>query len=164
MVNQVLENQYIIYLERQITREELDNLSEDWLNENGIKLDVPALFDAVKQPEESRSDNIDDETEAEQTAATHIVVAGESWQSIAERYGMGAKALLSLNPVFEDDPLSLTIGDEIVVAEAQQKQAPDKKNTFPPLRPQTLQQHPQQSLPTQRSIAWVDQIPSHQRR
>ncbi|WP_240997115.1 S-type pyocin family protein [Vibrio campbellii] len=137
LANQVLENQYIIYLERQITREELDNLSEDWLSENGIKLDVPALFDAVKQPEESRSDNIDDETEAEQTAATHIVVAGESWQSIAERYGMGAKALLSLNPVFEDDPLSLTIGDEIVVAEAQQKQAPDKKNTFPPLRPQT---------------------------
>ncbi|WP_103025357.1 T6SS effector antibacterial DNase [Vibrio campbellii] len=137
LANQVLENQYIIYLERQITREELDNLSEDWLSENGIKLDVPALFDAVKQPEESRSDNIDDETEAEQTAATHIVVAGESWQSIAERYGMGAKALLSLNPVFEADPLSLTIGDEIVVAEAQQKQAPDKKNTFPPLRPQT---------------------------
>nr|WP_306310117.1 S-type pyocin domain-containing protein [Vibrio sp. B172a] len=137
LANQVLENQYIIYLERQITREELDNLSEDWLSENGIKLDVPALFDAVKQPEESRSDNIDDETEAEQTAATHIVVAGESWQSIAERHGMGAKALLSLNPVFEADPLSLTIGDEIVVAEAQQKQTPDKKNTFPPLRPQT---------------------------
>lgn len=137
LANQVLENQYIAYLDRQITREELDNLSEDWLSENGIKLDIPALFDAVKQPEEARSDNIDDETEAEQTAATHIVVAGENWQSIAERYGMGAKALLSLNPVFEADPLSLAIGDEIVVAEAQQQQAPDKKNTFPPLHPQT---------------------------
>ncbi|MCC4224497.1 S-type pyocin domain-containing protein [Vibrio campbellii] len=137
LANQVLENQYIIYLERQITREELDNLSEDWLSENGIKLDIPALFDAAKQPEEARVEDNNDETEAEQTAATHIVVAGETWQSIAERYGMGAKALLSLNPVFEADPLSLAIGDEIVVAEVLQQQAPDKKNTFPPLRPQT---------------------------
>ncbi|WP_255985819.1 S-type pyocin family protein [Vibrio campbellii] len=136
LANQVLENQYIIYLERQITREELDNLSEDWLSENGIKLDIPALFDAAKQPEEARVEDNNDETEAEQTAATHIVVAGETWQSIAELYGMGAKALLSLNPVFEADPLSLSAGDEIVVAEAQQ-QAPDKKDTFPPLRPQT---------------------------
>ncbi|WP_231565403.1 S-type pyocin family protein [Vibrio hyugaensis] len=137
LANQILENQYIIYLERQITREELDNLNEDWLSENGIKLDIPALFDAAKQPEEARSEDNNDEAEAEQTAATHIVVAGETWQSIAERYGMGAKALLSLNPVFESDPLSLAVGDEIVIAETQQQQAPDKKNTFPPLRPQT---------------------------
>ncbi len=137
LANQVLENQYIIYLDRQITREELDNLSEDWLSENGIKLDIPALFDAAKQPEEARVEDNNDETEAEQTAATHIVVAGETWQSIAERYGMGAKALLSLNPVYDADPLSLSAGDEIVVAEAEHQQAPDKKNTFPPLRPQT---------------------------
>ncbi len=136
LANQILENQYIIYLERQITREELDHLSEDWLSENGIKLDIPALFDAAKQPEEARSEDNNDEAEAEQTAATHIVVAGETWQSIAELYGIGAKALLSLNPVFEDDPLSLAVGDEIVIAETQQ-QAPDKKNAFPPLRPQT---------------------------
>ncbi|WP_258105912.1 S-type pyocin domain-containing protein [Vibrio jasicida] len=137
LADKIIENQYIIYLERQITREELDNLSEDWLSENGIKLDIPTLFDVVKQPEEERSEDNNDEAEAEQTAATHIVVAGETWQSIAELYGMGAKALLSLNPVFEADPLSLAIGDEIVVTETQQQQIPDKKNTFPPLRPQT---------------------------
>ena len=137
LADQIIENQYIIYLERQITREELDNLSEDWLCENGIKLDIPALFDTVKQPEEARSEVNNDETQAEQTAATHTVTAGEDWQSIAELYGMGAKALLLLNPVFEADPLSLAVGDEITVAEKQQQQAPDKKNTFPPLRPQT---------------------------
>ncbi|UTZ29903.1 S-type Pyocin family protein (plasmid) [Vibrio campbellii] len=137
LANQVLENQYIIYLERQITREELDNLSEDWLSENGIKLDIPALFDAAKQPEEAREEDNNDETEAQQTEATHNVAAGETWQSIAELYGMGAKALLSLNPAYDADPLSLSAGDEIVVAEAQHQQAPDKKNTFPPLRPQT---------------------------
>ncbi|WP_341848843.1 T6SS effector antibacterial DNase [Vibrio parahaemolyticus] len=137
LADQIIENQYIIYLERQITREELDNLSEDWLCENGIKLDIPALFNAVKQPEEARSEGNNDETQAEQTAATHTVTVGEDWQSIAELYGMGAKALLLLNPVFEADPLSLAVGDEIIVAEKQQQQAPDKKNTFPPLRPQT---------------------------
>lgn len=137
LANQVLENQYIIYLDRQITREELDTLSEDWLSENGIKLDISALFDAAKQPEEAREEDNNDETEAQQTEATHNVAAGETWQSIAELYGMGAKALLSLNPAYDVDPLSLAAGDEIVVAEAQQQQAPDKKNTFPPLRPQT---------------------------
>ena len=137
LANQELKNQYIIYLERQITREELDNLSEDWLSENGIKLDVPALFDAAKQPEEAREEDNNDETEAQQTEATHNVAAGETWQSIAELYGMGAKALLSLNPAYDADPLSLSAGDEIVVAEAQHQQAPDKKDTFPPLRPQT---------------------------
>ncbi|HHF3406763.1 TPA: hypothetical protein ACPKAL_000983 [Vibrio alginolyticus] len=45
---------------------------------------------------------------------------------------MGAKALLLFNPVFEANPLLLAVGDEIIVAEKQQ-QAPDKKNTFPPL-------------------------------
>ncbi|MCF9158146.1 S-type Pyocin family protein, partial [Vibrio parahaemolyticus] len=77
LADQIIENQYIIYLERQITREELDNLSEDWLCENGIKLDIPALFDAVKQPEEARSEGNNDETQAEQTAATHTVTVGE---------------------------------------------------------------------------------------
>ncbi|HHX8338897.1 TPA: S-type pyocin domain-containing protein, partial [Vibrio alginolyticus] len=85
----------------------------------------------------ARSEGNNDEMQAEQTAATHTVTVGEDWQSIAELYGMGAKALLLLNPVFEADPLSLAVGDEIIVAEKQQQQAPDKKNTFPPLRPQT---------------------------
>ncbi len=48
--HQIIENQYIIYLGRQITSEELNNLSENWLSEHGIKLSIPALFDAVKQP------------------------------------------------------------------------------------------------------------------
>ncbi|MCC4226560.1 LysM peptidoglycan-binding domain-containing protein, partial [Vibrio campbellii] len=83
---------------------------EDWLSENGIKLDIPALFDAAKQPEEAREEDNNDETEAQQTEATHNVAAGETWQSIAERYGMGAKALLSLNPAYDADPLSLSAG------------------------------------------------------
>ncbi|EHH1260215.1 S-type Pyocin family protein [Vibrio parahaemolyticus] len=137
LANQVLENQYVIYLERQVTREELDNLSEDWLSENGVKLDIPALLDAAKQPEEACAEDNNDETEAQYTGETHNVAAGETWQSVAKLYGMGAKALLSLNPAYDADPLSLAAGDEIVVAEVQQQQAPDKKNTFPPLRPQT---------------------------
>ncbi|MBF4285420.1 S-type Pyocin domain-containing protein, partial [Vibrio anguillarum] len=39
----VVENQYLVYLERQITRDELDSLTDDWLNEHGVKLDIPQL-------------------------------------------------------------------------------------------------------------------------
>ncbi len=50
IAGKVANNQHLIYLSRQITRDELDNLNDDWLNEHGVKLDIPALLDAVKQP------------------------------------------------------------------------------------------------------------------
>ena len=137
LADQSVENQYLIYLKQQITQDELNNLNDDWLNEHGVKLDISALFEAAKQSEETRSSDNDDDQEEEQTASTHIVAQGETWTSIAQHFGMGAKELLSLNPSYESDPLSLTKGDEVVVAQSQEQQVPEKKNGFPSLRPQT---------------------------
>ena len=47
-----IENQHLIFLEKQITREELDNLNDDWLAQHGIKLDINELLAAPKQPAE----------------------------------------------------------------------------------------------------------------
>ncbi|MCM5510793.1 LysM peptidoglycan-binding domain-containing protein [Vibrio sp. SCSIO 43169] len=45
-----VENQNLVYLEKQITREELDNLNQDWLAEHGVQLDINELLSALKQP------------------------------------------------------------------------------------------------------------------
>ncbi len=63
---QEVENQHLIYLEKQITRQELDNLNDDWLAEHGIKLDVIGLLAALKQPNiERQPDPILDKPSAE---------------------------------------------------------------------------------------------------
>lgn len=45
----VVENQYLVYLNQQISRYELDNLNDEWLNQHGVKLAIPALLEATKQ-------------------------------------------------------------------------------------------------------------------
>ncbi|OAJ96188.1 S-type pyocin domain-containing protein [Vibrio bivalvicida] len=49
LAGQDVENQSLVYLEQQITREELDNLNDDWLAQHGIKLNISELLAAPKQ-------------------------------------------------------------------------------------------------------------------
>ncbi len=107
-----VENQHLIYLEQQITREELDNLNDDWLAQHGIKLDINELLAAPKQPVAERQTTQPAETEkAESKPETHTVGTDsktnqrESWAAIAEQYGLSAKQLLDLNPQYNADPV-----------------------------------------------------------
>ncbi|MCM5511608.1 colicin E3/pyocin S6 family cytotoxin [Vibrio sp. SCSIO 43169] len=50
LTGQDVENQSLVYLEQQITREELDNLNDDWVAQHGIKVDISELLAAPKQP------------------------------------------------------------------------------------------------------------------
>ncbi|MCV5737925.1 hypothetical protein OFN56_39110, partial [Escherichia coli] len=69
-----IENQHLIYLAQQITREELDNLNDDWLAQHGIKLDINELLAAPKQPVAERQTTLPLETgKAEGKPETHIV-------------------------------------------------------------------------------------------
>lgn len=52
----IVENQYLVYLEQQITRDVLDNLNDEWLSQHGVKLTIPALLEAAKQPVIARED------------------------------------------------------------------------------------------------------------
>lgn len=142
----VVEGQHLVYLERQITREELDNLSEEWLNEHGVKLDVPKLLEATKQPIIKR-------TEPEKTAepqpqpVKHIVQTDletgmrETWMKIAKQYGLAPKALLELNPQYDADPMSLSVGDSLNV-EKQQPRSIQKEPVYeiPPENPKRFNQ------------------------
>lgn len=140
-----VENQHLIYLEQQITREELDNLNDDWLAQHGIKLDINELLAALKQPVAERQTIQPAETEkAESKPETHTVGTDsktnqrESWGAIAEQYGLSAKQLLDLNPQYNADPMSLKVGETLTVKAVEQDQStPEKATDLPPLSPCT---------------------------
>ncbi|WP_102317498.1 DUF2235 domain-containing protein [Enterovibrio norvegicus] len=50
--SKVVKDQHLIYLDQAITREQLDNLNDDWLAEHGAPIDVPALL-AAMQPQQA---------------------------------------------------------------------------------------------------------------
>lgn len=137
------ENQYLVYLEQQMTREELDNLNDDWLAQHGIKLDISELLAATKQPVAERQTLQPAETQkAESKPETHTVGADsntnqrESWAAIAAQYGLSAKQLLDLNPRYNADPMSLKVGDRLIVKAVEQTQSiPEKATALPPLSP-----------------------------
>ncbi|EKO3838849.1 S-type Pyocin domain-containing protein [Vibrio owensii] len=140
-----IENQHLIYLAQQITREELDNLNDDWLAQHGIKLDINELLAAPKQPVAERQTTLQLETgKAEGKPETHIVATDsnihqrESWGAIAEQYGLSAKQLLDLNPQYNTDPMTLKVGDSLIVQRTEQRQSsPEKETLLPPLSPCT---------------------------
>ncbi|EIZ1171978.1 LysM peptidoglycan-binding domain-containing protein [Vibrio vulnificus] len=143
-----VENQHLIYLEQQITREELDNLNDDWLAQHGIKLDINELLAAPKQPVEERQTIQPAETEkAESKPETHIVGTDsktnqrESWGAIAEQYGLSAKQLLDLNPQYNADPMSLKVGDRLTVQEPVDLDSTKiVQRDLPPVEPKTYNQ------------------------
>ncbi len=137
------ENQYLVYLEQQMTQEELDNLNDDWLAQHGIKLDISELLAATKQPVAERQTLQPAETQkAESKPETHTVGTDsntnqrESWAAIAAQYGLSAKQLLDLNPQYNADPMSLKVGDRLIVKAVEQTQStPEKATALPPLSP-----------------------------
>ncbi|HFG1637692.1 TPA: LysM peptidoglycan-binding domain-containing protein [Vibrio cholerae] len=143
-----VENQHLIYLEQQITREELDNLNDDWLAQHGIKLDINELLAAPKQPVAERQTTQPAETEkAESKPETHTVGTDsktnqrESWAAIAEQYGLSAKQLLDLNPQYNADPMSLKVGDRLMVQEPVDLDSTKTvQRDLPPVEPKTYNQ------------------------
>ncbi|MGD8109960.1 T6SS effector antibacterial DNase, partial [Vibrio sp. TRT 17S01] len=140
-----VENQHLVYLEKQITREELDNLNDDWLAQHGIKLDIKELLSAPKQPVAERQTTQPEKMDkAESKPETHTVATDldthqrETWGAIAEQYGLSAKQLLDLNPQYNADPMSLKVGDTLIVKAVEQAQSsPEKETALPPLTPGT---------------------------
>lgn len=143
-----VENQHLIYLEQPITREELDNLDDDWLAQHGIKLDINELLAAPKQPVAERQTIQPSDTEkAESKPETHTVGTDsktnqrESWGAIAEQYGLSAKQLLDLNPQYNADPMSLKVGDTLKVQEPVDLDSTKiVQRDLPPVEPKTYNQ------------------------
>lgn len=143
-----VENQHLIYLEQPITREELDNLDDDWLAQHGIKLDINELLAAPKLPVAERQTTQPAETEkAESKPETHTVGTDsktnqrESWGAIAEQYGLSAKQLLDLNPQYNAEPMSLKVGDRLTVQEPLDLDSTKTvQRDLPPVKPKIYNQ------------------------
>lgn len=143
-----VENQHLVYLEKQITRDELDNLNDDWLAQHGIKLDIKELLAAPKQPVAERQTTLPVETaKAESKPEMHTVATDsdthqrETLGAIAEQYGLSAKQLLDLNPQYNADPMSLKVGDTLTVQQHADLDSPKTvKRDLPPVEPETYNQ------------------------
>jgi LysM domain. len=122
-----VEDQHLVYLKAPLTRDLLDNLDDEWLEENGIKLSINELLAAPKQAVVKRGDSPTDKgadnTDNSGLPLTHTVKLDpatrqrESWPAIAEQYGLSAKQLLSLNPKYNSNPMLLKAGEELIVQE-----------------------------------------------
>ncbi|OOE84681.1 S-type Pyocin domain-containing protein [Salinivibrio sp. PR6] len=142
-----VDDQHLVYLEEPITRETLDNPDEEWLEENGIKLSIGDLLAAPTQPMAKRGSHSANDADSEPEQAgpeTHQVATDpntrqrESWGAIAGKYGLSAKQLLNLNPEYNADPMSLKVGDTLIVQQAPAKQPSSEAATeLPPLSPCT---------------------------
>ncbi len=141
-----VENQHLVYLEKQITRDELDNLNDDWLAQHGIKLDIKELLSVPKQPVAERQTTQPVETaKAESKPETHTVATDldthqrETWGAIAEQYGLSAKQLLDLNPQYNADPMLLSVGHSLRVSQPNETQA-EKHKVYakPPAKPEII--------------------------
>ena len=145
--SKVVENQYLVYLERQITRDELDNLTEEWLNEHGVKLDIPQLLETTKHPIIKRTVVTKPAKQKQLEPVNHIVQTDpetgtrETWLKIAKQHGLAPKALLDLNPQYDADPMSLSVGDSLNVQKSQ-PQCIEKESVYeiPPESPKRFNQ------------------------
>ncbi|TCT58865.1 colicin E3/pyocin S6 family cytotoxin, partial [Vibrio crassostreae] len=142
----VVENQHLIYLDRQITRDELDSLNDEWLGEHGVSLDIPELLTAPKKAIQTRNDFMATKEDT-QPLPHHIVQTDpetglrETWVSIAQKYALTPKTLLTLNPQYDADPMSLAVGHSLNVT--QNTEGPKAKPSFfasPPAKPEKVNQ------------------------
>lgn len=146
---QVVTDQHILYLEQQISLEQLNNLTPAWLNEHACAVDVESLLAATKQAVIEREKLPPADTNANSSASiketspsSHTVVLApatnqrESWSDIAQQYALAPLALLKLNPSYDADPMRLAIGDTLIEKEPQPKEAPPQIHGFPSVAPQ----------------------------
>ncbi|OOF28932.1 MIX and LysM peptidoglycan-binding domain-containing protein [Salinivibrio sp. IB872] len=143
-----VEDQHLVYLKEAITREELDNLDDEWLAENGVKLSISDLLAAPKQAVANRDDSPaesdSDKTRDSAQPLTHTVKFDpttrqrESWPAIAAQYGLSAKQLLELNPHYHAEPMSLAVGDSLTVIQpATKSEEKSIARSLPPEEPKT---------------------------
>ncbi|WP_051288071.1 T6SS effector antibacterial DNase [Photobacterium halotolerans] len=142
---QKADNQYLVYRRERITRLHLDNLSEDWLVQNGVKIDLGALLDAIRQPVIKRA--ADDSKPFKPSAPMNHRVQRdpatgqrESWPDIARQYGLTARELLDLNPGYEENPLLLEAGHILTVQSPDAVAASEPVREWPPVPPADVNQ------------------------
>ncbi|ALR95645.1 hypothetical protein [Vibrio alginolyticus] len=84
---QIVDNQYLVHLDRQITRDELNALDEEWLQNHGVKLDIPILLDVTHEEVLPREEKVAPKPEPYKTHKVQLdpdTGQRETWMKIAE--------------------------------------------------------------------------------
>ncbi|SJL82595.1 MIX and LysM peptidoglycan-binding domain-containing protein [Vibrio palustris] len=138
----LVRQQHLVYLEQQITREQLDNLSDEWLQQHSVAIDIPTLLKShqstYERPRMTTSGEVANVGQLSYFVQNQLGTnQRESWHDIAKKHGMSPKALLDLNPKYQANPGSLNVGDEILIADATAKaMAGYEAYSLPKLPPQ----------------------------
>ncbi|TVO36277.1 phospholipase effector Tle1 domain-containing protein [Vibrio algivorus] len=141
---QAVTDQYVIYLSEAITREQLDAVNENWLLEHGLPLDAEAML-AVHTKTQAPSTSKSSPKQSAPQIQKHVVSydnatrSRETWPVIAAQYNLSARQLLELNPQFDANPMSLAVGDSLVVSLPQQMQVQGVSISQPNTTPQDYQ-------------------------
>ncbi|MEL6117914.1 hypothetical protein P0Y67_22215 [Photobacterium sp. SP02] len=143
IAGQEVQDQHILYLEERITSQQLSEMTTTWLDEHGYRVNANELVNALNQPIAVREcSEKDQENTTEKKPVSHMVQHDEtgskrqSWVEIAARYNLTPRELLKLNPSYNENPLSLAVGDVLNVAQpaASMRRAP--VYGLPPIAPE----------------------------
>ncbi|NAX46655.1 hypothetical protein CAG70_06535 [Photobacterium halotolerans] len=110
-----------------------------------MKIDLNVLLDAIQQPAIERP-SAENSQSKPPTVRTHTVQRDpatgerETWPDIAQQYGLSARELLDLNPLYKANPLSLEIGNVLTVQSPNAPHAPKAVHARPPEPPQAFNQ------------------------
>jgi len=123
--------QHLFYRQDKLIQDDFSDINDGWLTKNAVSIDTKALISALEEPLK-RVNGSDDSNEINTPPTqTHVVKIGDTWSSIAAKYGLAPKALLNLNMKFDKDPDSLAAGDSLQVEESKQAQYNEVDNTLP---------------------------------
>ena len=134
-----LPTQHLLFQSEKLASKTLADMTPEWLDENAVTLDLDKIV-AIRQCQLLERAQ-EQEEESEETAPLEHTVkldpaSGEceTWSEIAAQYGLAPKALLSLNPIYDKDPLSLKAGDRLQTQERKevtQAEKPEQPHPIP---------------------------------
>lgn len=122
IAGKVVKDQYLVYRAESLSAEEVKQANPEWLEKQGVHLDIDALLKVTKTPRLDRDNNEKEIIKADIT--THTVIEDpntqqrETWADIAKQYGLSAKELLNQNPSYNDNPLALKVGDILTMKQS----------------------------------------------
>ncbi|WP_330961829.1 DUF2235 domain-containing protein [Photobacterium sp. 53610] len=125
---QPVTGQYILFRQKKLTDDEFKQISQDWLEEHAIAIDLESAIACRSQTLHERQCNVEEPSHApiyHQVQLNKDTGEREQWPDIAQQYGLTAKQLLALNLDYHDNPLALKVGDSLLVTPATAYYQPD---------------------------------------
>ncbi|MBB1312506.1 LysM peptidoglycan-binding domain-containing protein [Aliivibrio sp. SR45-2] len=118
--NTVVTRQHLLYLPQKMTAQQLEELTADWLNENGCLLDVNEIADTRKEKAAEREKVSNDDL-------VYAIQSGDTLSGIAEKKGLTLSQLVMLNPQYKGQEDHIKIGDNLVL------EVEKERKTLPPV-------------------------------